>query len=146
MKHKMKNEKPLNLRWSKYAAEVEFGVESMTLRKRLGRLNIKPGPDGKYSTREMFLAVMGDPSSLESKAKIAKWERIIEEAEEARARRIARRDSLALVEKLKAVAEHLMAKHLDLIRSCPMSEKEKNQAVALLSAIEFNPIDKAKKK
>jgi hypothetical protein len=130
-------EKIKPVRVSAWQAAMECQVTVNKIKKGLVQHNIKIGSDGRYSLKEIFLAVVEDQNSLESKAKIAKWEQIIDEAEEARARRIAYRDSLAPTWKLKAYMEDALKQHIQLIRESPMSQKEKEQAIALMRAIEL---------
>jgi hypothetical protein len=74
--------KPIRL--SVWAAAHEFQVTYNKVRAGMRQHSIQPGPDGKYSLKDLFLAVHGDPNSLENRAKEAKYRRIIEEAAEVR--------------------------------------------------------------
>ena len=49
-----------SVRWTVAAAAVEFGLDDLTLSKRIKTSEIVPGADGKFSTRQICAAVYGD--------------------------------------------------------------------------------------
>lgn len=49
-----------SVRWTVAAAAVEFGLDDLTLTKRIKTSEIVPGTDGKFSTRQICAAVYGD--------------------------------------------------------------------------------------
>lgn len=49
-----------SVRWTVAAAAVEFGLDDLTLTKRIKTSEIVPGADGKFSTRQICAAVYGD--------------------------------------------------------------------------------------
>jgi hypothetical protein len=48
------------IKWAVETAATEFDINPRTLRKRLKQLDIKPGPGGKYTTKQICAAVFGD--------------------------------------------------------------------------------------
>lgn len=48
------------IRWTCEAAQSEFGTDAETISKRLRASGVTPGEDGKFSTRQIALAVFGD--------------------------------------------------------------------------------------
>lgn len=48
------------VRWTQQKACVEFGLHPNTMAIRLKRGGILPGDDGKYSTKQICVAVFGD--------------------------------------------------------------------------------------
>jgi len=54
----MKPEK--KIRWSKWRAASEFGIDQKTLTGRLTRYGIQEGDDGKFSTSQICSAIYGD--------------------------------------------------------------------------------------
>ena len=51
---------PARLRWNLAMAEREFNVAKDTLRRRLGDSHEEPGPDGRYTTKQLTSALFGD--------------------------------------------------------------------------------------
>jgi len=48
------------LRWNLAMAAREFNVAKDTLRRRLGDSHEEPGPDGRYTTKQLTSALFGD--------------------------------------------------------------------------------------
>jgi len=48
------------IRWSKWRAASEFGIDQKTLTGRLTRYGIEPGRDNNYTTKQICDAVFGD--------------------------------------------------------------------------------------
>ena len=48
------------IRWTCEQAQAEFGADSATIMGRIRQAGTLPGADGKYSTRQIALAVFGD--------------------------------------------------------------------------------------
>src|ERR1700745_2972595 len=67
------------VRWSAHSAAAELGVTYNKVMFGLKAQGILPGPDDKYSTREVFQATAGSP--LKAKAEASRWEGVIAEAE-----------------------------------------------------------------
>src|SRR5437870_4042986 len=88
-------------RWTKGRAAIEFGADVSKIRKGLAHHQIEPGPDGRYSTAQMFLAIYGNPNSIERRAREARFQQIIDEAEETHAELAALRNKLFKVEMVK---------------------------------------------
>src|SRR5215472_2565133 len=75
-----------SFRWTSQMAGEEFRRDHRAIRKRLRELNIRPGPDGKFSTYDMLRAV-NPLTQLEREAKEAKLHQQIDEAEVAKLER-----------------------------------------------------------
>jgi hypothetical protein len=67
------------LRWSLDAVEREFGVGRKTMQRRLVDAEINPGPDGLYTTGQIFTALSGD-------LKAARLKKLVGEAEQVQLR------------------------------------------------------------
>jgi signal recognition particle GTPase len=122
------------LRWSERAARHEFRVPYSRMRRCLEANNIEPGPDGKYSTQQIATALFNHKNPLEQKAKNARWEAYIQQAElkkqqlEALQARLVPRD---VAEKL---LKDLVAVVAETIRRNPnVSPTEKRQWIEEMS-------------
>jgi len=138
-------EKITPARVSAWQAALECQVTVNKIKKGLQANHTEPGKDGKYSLKDIVLALTPG-SSLEQKAKEARFQRQIEEAELAKIERMERRDLLAPIEKLLAYAEDVLTKCVSSIRHFPVEQRYKDQAIALLRATEFNPTGKGGEK
>lgn len=126
------------IRMSAHQAAMELGVTTDKVKKGLKINQIAPGKDTKYSLKDIVTA-MSSRSGLEQKAKDSKYHKQIEEAEQAKLDRLERRDALIPLEKLMVYAEDVMTKCVSAIRHMPASQKDRDQAIAILRATEFNP-------
>lgn len=124
---------------------MECQVTGDKIKRGFRANNIEPGKDGKYSLKDVVLALTSR-SGLEQKAKEAKYQRQIEEAELARNERLEHRGLLAPIEMLEHYAEDVLARCVSAIRHMPCEDKFKDQAIALLRAAEFKPMSAGKKK
>ncbi len=58
------------IRWTRQAAAAEFELDAQTLSNRLLAASISAGDDGRFSTKQILAAVMGDRgAALTAKAK-----------------------------------------------------------------------------
>jgi hypothetical protein len=48
------------IRWTRQAAAAEFGLDAQTLSNRLLAASISAGDDGRFSTKQILAAIMGD--------------------------------------------------------------------------------------
>lgn len=64
------------VRWSTDKAAKEFGVDWRTLAKAFAREGVKPGDDGKWSTREVVAALFGDQDAADLRLTLAQAEAI----------------------------------------------------------------------
>jgi len=76
MMSKTKTPRNQAVRWSTDKAAKEFGVDWRTLAKALAREGIKPGDDGKWSTREVVAALFGDQDAADLRLTLAQAEAI----------------------------------------------------------------------
>ena|SRR5262252_1086582 len=67
------------VRWSAHSFAAELGVTYNKVMHGLKAQGIMPGPDEKYSTKDVFQAVSSDP--LKAEAERMRWEGVIAEAE-----------------------------------------------------------------
>jgi hypothetical protein len=83
-----------------FQAGLELKITANKLKAGLRANGISRGSDGKYSLREIFTA-LHSPSGLETRAREARLNKIIDEAEVARLRR--RREENQLIELAEVV-------------------------------------------
>ena len=129
-------ERDLPIRWSLHRAESEFGRAVRTIRTGLQAAGISPGKDGKYSTREIATALFGF-GTLERRAREAKMQRIIDEAEIAKIERDESRGRLIPLQMLKDYAADIFTQTVTFIRHSKLSDAEKRQLIEQLRATEF---------
>jgi hypothetical protein len=94
------------LHWSRWQASQHFGVTVNKISAGLKQQNIRPGADGKYSTKDIFLAITGPPDSLKRRAEEARYRRIIEEAAAVRATLEEYKRNFVPVEEIKEFFDH----------------------------------------
>jgi hypothetical protein len=98
----------LPLRLSVFQAATECRIDGNKIKQGLKANGIAPGSDGKYSFKDMVTALT-TPSGLETKAKHAKLQRIIDEAEIAKIEREEKRGKLVPLQLLKDYAADIFA-------------------------------------
>ncbi len=126
------------IRVSAWQAAMEYGVTLNKVTSGLKSNNIIPGKDGKYSFKDIVTA-LSSRSGLEQKAKDARYQRQIDEAETAKIEREEKRGKLAPIEKLTAYAADIIVQVVSLIRHSTLTEKEQKQFIEQLRAIKFEP-------
>jgi hypothetical protein len=131
--------KPVRL--SAHQASLECNVTTNKVKLGLKQNGIAPGNDGRYSLKEIVLA-LSSRSGLELKAKEAKFQRQIDEAEDAKTQRDERRGKLAKVEKLKDYAADVLAQVVSYIRHSSLTDKEKKQLIEQIRETKFEPTNK----
>lgn len=65
------------IRWTIEHAAVEFVIDRKTLSGRIKNRSILPGEDGKFSTRDICIAVFTDGKSTQAKLNEAKEENLV---------------------------------------------------------------------
>jgi hypothetical protein len=125
-------------RLSLWTAEMETGITSHKISVGLRQNNIKAGDDGKYSIKDIITALT-TPSGLETKAKQAKMQRIIDEAEIAKIEREEKRGKLAPIQLLKDYVSDILAQTVTFIRHADLSDAQKRQLIEQLRATTFEP-------
>ena len=125
------------VRVSAFIAALECGVTVNKVKGGLKANGIAPGKDGKYSFREIVTALTS-ATGLEAKAKEAKWQHMIEEAELAKVMRQEKRGKLAPIELLKKYAEDIIVQHVQYIRHSSLSEVEKKQLIEQIRETHFS--------
>jgi hypothetical protein len=118
------------IRWSVWRAAMEFHVTKNKVRAGVVRHGIQPGPDGHYSTPEIFAAMAPDP--LERKANEARWRGIIADAAVKQQKLKEMREGLldaGMVRRCFALWTKIL---IDKIRHLPLPEREKQQMIVEL--------------
>jgi hypothetical protein len=126
------------LRLSVFQVSTETRIGGNKIKEGLKANNIAPGKDGRYSLKDMIVALT-TPSGLETKAKHAKLQRIIDEAEIARIEREESRGRLIPLQVLKDYAADVFTQTVTFIRHSKLSDAEKRQLIEQLRATEFAP-------
>ena len=126
------------LRLSVFQVQTETGIWGNKIKEGLKANNIAPGADGKYSLKDIITALT-TPSGLETKAKHAKLQRIIDEAEIAKIEREVQRGKLASLQLMKDYAADIFVQVVTFINHSRMSDAEKRQLIEQLRATEFVP-------
>jgi hypothetical protein len=124
------------IRLSVYQVTTETGIAGAKIKEGLKSNGIRAGSDGKYSFRDMMTA-MTSRTGLETKARAAKLQRIIDEAEIARIERDTTRGKLVPLQVLKDYAAEVAAQTVTFIRHSELSETKKRQLLEQLRGIEF---------
>ncbi len=112
------------IRWSVWSAGIEFGVTANKVRAGLAALDIAPGPDGKFSTREIFRA-LADSSGLKHKAAEARYQRQIDEAQIARDKVLENKRTLVNVSEWIEMFTDLQTVLVQVVRHSKLSDGEK---------------------
>jgi hypothetical protein len=127
-----------SVRLSLWGAEMETGISSHKISVGLRHNKIKPRDDGKYSIKDIITA-LSTPSGLETQAKTAKLQRIIDEAEIAKIEREVQCGKVASLQFLKDYAADIFTQTVTFIRHSKLSDAEKRQLIEQLRATEFVP-------
>ena len=126
------------IRWSAWRAQTEFKVHCNKIKTGLKLNGVKGGPDGKYSTYEIAHAIFGF-NGLEKRAKEAKFQRIIDEAETAKLKREHERGKLAPVSTLKESLLDVLTQIVQYIRHSRLTEEEKKFLVRNITEFQYEP-------
>jgi hypothetical protein len=132
--------KPPPIRISAFSASQELGVTFNKVTRGLKFHGIVAGKDGKYSLKDIVTA-LSTRSRLELKAKDAKYQCIIDDAEAFSVESKARRAKLAPAYMLEEYATALLEKMLALIRASPMTATEKKQLIEQIGETKFELVD-----
>jgi len=126
----------LPLRLSVFQVTTETRINGNKIKEGLKANGIAPGADGKYSFKDMVIALT-TPSGLETKAKHAKLQRIIDEAEIAKIERDVQRGKLLPLQLLKDYAADVFTQTVTFIRHSELSDSKKRQLIEQLRNTEF---------
>ncbi len=107
------------IRWTLRDAEVEFPVQKETLAKRLLKLSIPAGEDGKYSTVQICAAVFGDYQG--EKTRLAK-----EQADQIAIKNAAARKVTVFVEDALEIQQRFCHEIRQEFLQTSLSDEEKN--------------------
>jgi hypothetical protein len=139
-------QKPLEpVRLSVYQAGLELKITFNKIKAALRANGIAPGEDGKFSLREIFTALQS-PNGLETKAKEARLQKIIDEAEVARLKR--RREENRLIEWEPVVRwiNDMQVTIFTAIRHSLLSKDEQQNLIDSIRQINLPDPEKEKKK
>jgi hypothetical protein len=116
------------IRWTRQAAAAEFGLDAQTLSNRLLAASISAGDDGRFSTKQILAAVMGDRgAALTAKAKA--------EAENWQLRNeVIRRERIPL-DDVEAINEQACMAIRHIILASPLPDQAKQDIFADLRGI-----------
>ena len=124
------------IRWSAFAAALEFGVTVNKVKKGLAQLGIEPAKDGKWSTRDIAEALF-KKDALEKKAKDARYQAQIDEAKWARDRRLKQEGELVEVSAVKETMADLVITYVGFIRRSKLSATDKNSLIKQLHEVKL---------
>jgi len=129
----MKTLKPRRQIWmSIHRLTYELQVHRSVLNKLVRKHNLQPNEQGQYALADIGNAMTPDPNSLEYRAKEAKYQRIIEEAAEARRKRVEFEEShISALKGLEFVTE-IVPISREIFRRLPLSDGEKQLAARTL--------------
>jgi hypothetical protein len=125
---------PIRLTVTRACNELQFTGNK--IKGALQRAGYAPGPDGKFSLKQVFTALSGNP--IEQKAKDARWEGVMAEADlkklryqEARAKLVPREEAARYIDHIQITLKERIrhwhnipkADQLDLIKSIEAIER-----------------------
>jgi len=116
------------IRWTIEAAASEFGLDRKTLTSRIKTSDILPGTDGKYSTRDMHVAIAGDLESARIRKTRVECE-ILERERDLASRLLIR------AEDIEPIWEDICASIRQIILHSSLSQVEKEQVLLQLREI-----------
>ena len=128
----------LRFRWTISMAASELHVDPKRLRQGMREGNIEPGPDGKYSTHQIFLAA-SDFARLEQQAKEAKLRQVIDEAEMAKLKRGEQEGRLVPLQSLVNWHLDLLTEIVSFVRHSKLPEEGKQQLIRQVTEYEYAP-------
>lgn len=114
------------IRWSLRKAGTEFGISETTLKSGLKKHGISPGPDQRFSTRQIALAVF-DPDRLDAAAKEAKARKLEYEAQKAEMEMLELRGILVRTTTLDEWLPEFFAQIAQMIRHMPHADTEQRE-------------------
>lgn len=132
-----KDHKPF--RWSPWLAWMETGRSLNTIRAGLRANNISPGPDGKYSTRDIVAAIVGKGHSLKAEAEEAKHQKAITEAEAAKVKLEQLRNKLVSIDEVREFITDLQTRIAQRLRHSKMPKQEIEEALREMKELSFEP-------
>jgi len=116
------------IRWSLRKAATEYGVSEGTFRSGFKKHGISPGPDQRYSTREVATAIY-DPDRLDASIKEAKARKAAAEAEKAQMEMLELRGVLVRTTTLEEWLPEFYIQLAQCIRHLPHLSPERRDAV-----------------
>lgn len=123
--------------WTLSSAEAEFGLERHTIKRKLAEAGQQPDEKGRFTTRQLCLAIFGDLRGEQKKLVAA-------QAEEKRLKIEERRGRLISIEDAEAVCNICATAIRQRIVNLPIS-KEERQKVLLeingLAKIDFRKVE-----
>jgi hypothetical protein len=122
------------IRLTPILAGRELGVSSRALARKLVSNAILPGEDSMFSMRQIFDALNGN-SDLERRAKEARWQSKIDEAELSRLRLEEKQEKLIHVDVILAKIEDYVATFASGVRHSSMPKNEQRQLIDQLTQI-----------
>lgn len=106
----------------------ELHVHRSVINKLIRRQNLRSNEEGQYSLADIVNAMIGDPNSLENRAKEAKYGRIIEEAEIVRAKLEQYRRELIPASEVREFLAYARPILTEIFRRSRLSDQEKQLA------------------
>jgi phage terminase Nu1 subunit (DNA packaging protein) len=113
------------LRWTIEKAAMNFGIHRSTLTKKLRSSDAVPGPDGRYSTQQIFSAIYNDAAAERTRLYREQADRLALANAKARAEQID-------VDSVYKTYEGIFAAMRKTILASPLSDAEKAEALAQL--------------
>ena len=136
------SQKPFQpIRISPWAAALECGVTLNKVKAGLKANEIDPGKDGKFSFKDIVTA-LSSRSGLEQKAKEARYQRQIDEAEAAKIDRDEKRGKVVNVNRMKDFVADLIVQVVQFIRHSEMNEKQQKLLIEQIRSMKFEPTNK----
>lgn len=108
------------IRWTQQKASTEFGIHANTLAMRLKRGGILPGEDGKYSTKQICVAMFGD---IEAET----LRKLTEDADKVALQNEKTRGSLVEIESVYRHFEHIFVSLRARILASGLMPEEKDE-------------------
>lgn len=116
-------------------AAQQLDVTLNRIKKGLVANQIEPGPDGKYSLADIVKAM--SLRGLELKAREARWQGQIDEAEEAKLKREEARNRLIPRANVQDFTTDILLRLTQIIRHSKLSPQDQKRAIHELSSVQF---------